>query len=130
MPDDWFHEHSIKNAENVEGLCFLPFFRVSSLFLAKLMEEYMFGLSGHHEATWPIVLAKHKLKGLDFNQIDSLYTSNKNSETLAPGSFTYTPPKLMVGFKKNTLYHPVKPIYAYLRRWFYFYKFRLKSLIE
>ena len=145
----WTYNETLKTgmAEQVDPsetrLCFLPFFVISQQALSALDTAYRNGWAGHHEQTWPTILQNNDLTVLDIGgtgefvepeYIDRYYFGMAKQNRNKTGSFIPTPPRLFVGSKPNTLWHPVKPFGQWLsgtiRRWksiATYYLNRLKS---
>lgn len=116
-------------------LCFLPLFIISNAGLCAIDEAYRNGWSGHHEQVWPTVVKKSGLSirdiGGDGEFVESkyrnhFYVGGPGNKTNKFGSFVPTPPRLRVGARKNTLYHPVKPI----GQWWFGKRRRYKSVLN
>jgi len=123
---DWAHRQSYTCpfSKSEPNICvFLPFFRLSKTGAQVLTSAFNIGWSGHHEILWPAIFEHYDLKISDFNDHgSSYYTSNLESEGIGPGTFVYEPPRAFAGFKKNKLWHPVKPFRDYF--------FRTKELVR
>jgi hypothetical protein len=122
QPKGWTHAESliIPNSQApTRMLGFLPFFRVSKTAGETILEHYRKGWSGHHEISWPMIMLHSDLKIIDLKLVlPDLYTSNLKSMGLGSGTFVFSRPKLNLMLKKNKLYHPVKPINVFLKRYF------------
>ncbi|MGQ8365232.1 hypothetical protein [Glaciecola sp. 1036] len=117
IPDRWFYKNTYLSNDSVvpDKIGFLPFFRVSSSAIDCLIDEYSKGAGGHHEISWPNLLARNNLSVKDLKTyVPNLYTSNKNRLSLGWGTFCYFPPKYFVVPGTKRLYHPVKPFAAYV----------------
>lgn len=132
--EGWWHKNSfrapvgdqvgeITPTENI----FLPFFRISKKGAETIQSAYEKGWAGHHEVSWLSILEYHGLQVADINSLGrQYYTSNPNKLGMGPGTFIYSPPKLIPGLKRNMLYHPVKPFGEYFKR----QKKRFKAIIK
>lgn len=99
-------------------VCFLPFFSITNEGLSLIDQAYRDGWAGHHEQIWPTILLRAGLKVRDIGGSGEFVAKediNLHYFGLAPGglnkvgSFIPTPPRLFMGSKPNTLWHPVKP---------------------
>lgn len=125
-PERWPHMKSIFTGNDhyiySDTSAFLPFCRVSKKGFEKIDEAYRRGWRGHFEITWTNILTQADATFSDFNDhhIRNYYSSNIKTMEMNDGSFTFMPPKLEVGKKKNFLYHPIKKPHAYKKnmKWF------------
>lgn len=137
---DWYYFPSLQVPEGVErpGLaelfaCFTPLSRISNRGLREIDQAYRAGWAGHCEETWPTILNRAGLTIEDFGGAgefvrpenrNRFYTNNPLHVDLAPGSLVFRPVRFCAGFRRNTLWHPVKPPYHALRedlRLLYYY---------
>lgn len=116
-------------------LCFLPLFRISKAGTQAIDNAYSNGWSGHHEQVWPTVVRDAGLSLRDIGgsgefvpeeYINRYYLGEPVVGNNKVGTFVPTPPRLRVGSRKNTLYHPVKP----LGLWWFGKKRRLRSVLS
>ncbi len=126
-------KHEIKLEDTM--LCFLPFLAISHLGLSTLDRAYSAGWAGHPEQTWPTILLNAGLNVRDIggsgefvspDSIDRYYFGDATQSRNKTGSFTPTPPRLFVGRKPDTLWHPVKPF----DQWVSGKLRRLKSIVS
>lgn len=138
---DWTYNHTLRCGSSPRPraeetlLCFLPLFTISRAGLAAVDQAYRDGWSGHHEQVWPTVM---KTAGLSIRDIggdgefvdpkyrNRFYLGGPGHKANKVGTFVPTPPRLRVGWRKNTLYHPVKP----LGQWWFGKRRRYKSILN
>lgn len=127
----WMHWPTLHVPPRAGGLatqdkiaCFMPIFRVSRQALAAVDRAYRQGWGGHCEVAWPTIIHRVGLTLRDFGgdgafvrdgDRNRFYTNNLFDRDLAPGSLVFRPVRIMVGFRRNRLYHPVKPLRYKLR---------------
>ncbi|WP_018983107.1 hypothetical protein [Salinimonas chungwhensis] len=115
----WAHIDSFQSPIDIQPTktVFLPFFRVSQDAAQTIITSYRKGWAGHHEVSWPTILEFHRKQVIDLKELlPKAYTSNTDAMGMGPGTFIYEPSKLIAGFRKNTLYHPVKTGDVYYKR--------------
>jgi hypothetical protein len=101
-----------------------PFARFSSRAMDALIEAGQAGIDGYYEVLWPTVLHD---RGLVIEDIggdgpfvrpgneNRWYTNTLENQNLSPGTFVARPIRFSRGFKRNTLWHPVKrPFIGYV----------------
>jgi hypothetical protein len=118
---DWFYWSTLRAPvplRDIERLrCFMPIFRASRAAVEVMDQAYRAGWSGHLEATWPTVLNHAGLMIEDIGGNGAFVTpenrnrfySNSPTWNLAPGSFVFKPARFLAGYRRNYLWHPVKP---------------------
>jgi hypothetical protein len=127
----WMHWPTLHPATSVgslpanERLCsFMPIFRVSRRAFEVIDRAYREGWTGHCEASWPTILYRAGCKLEDFGgdgefvrpeNRNRFYTNTLSDEDLAPGSLVFRPVRWVPGFRRNRLWHPVKPLRHKLR---------------
>ena len=98
---------------------FLPLCRLSATALRLLDAAYRDGLGGHYEITVPSVAIMHGLALEDIGgrgrfvkraNRDRFYFATPGNFTHSPGTFVFRPAVAQVLPRRNTLWHPVKPI--------------------
>ncbi|MBV9250252.1 MAG: hypothetical protein JO227_13535 [Acetobacteraceae bacterium] len=128
---DWMHWPSLRTPAGTGELSatdrlasFMPIFRVSRRALATVDRAYREGWSGHCEVTWATIMHRAGLRLRDFGgdgefvalgNRNRFYTNTLHDKDLAPGSLVFRPARAMVGFRRNRLWHPVKPLRYKLR---------------
>lgn len=105
-------------------LCsFMPVYRVSSRLVHALDRAYRTGWSGHSEVTWPTLARRFGMTVADLGGQGAhvrlqdrghVYTNNTNDWLLSPGTYVFKPLK-HVCWRRNMLWHPVKPLSATLQ---------------
>ncbi len=126
----WQHWGSLVSPNRLRATnllrCYLPVNRISRRAVAVLSHAYSAGWGGHHEVTWPTILAMSGLTIADFGgdgpfvapqNRNRFYVNNRYDANLAPGSFVYRPAISDRPLRdlpdygdrpKNWLWHPVK----------------------
>jgi hypothetical protein len=106
-------------------LIFLPFYRVSADALDTIDAYYHKGWVGHHENMWATMLIHAGLTIVDIGgQGDYVADADRNKHYYGHandrfdknGSFGTLHIRLWPGGRKNVLWHPVKPVGAWLRQ--------------
>lgn len=114
-------------------LCFLPLRVITHDGLCALDQGYKDGWAGHFEQVWPTMLIEKGLTVCDIGgsgefvapeNINKHYFGTALPNQNKTGSFTPTPPRLFMGRKPNTLWHPVKTF----DQWFSGKVRRMKSI--
>jgi len=108
-----------------ERLCsFMPILRISRRGLQVIDQAYREGWAGHCEASWPTILNRAGCRLEDFGgdgefvrpeNRNRFYTNTPSDQDLAPGSLVFRPVRFVAGFRRNRLWHPVKPLRHKLR---------------
>ncbi len=109
-------------ADRIRG--FLPILRVSRAALNEVDAAYRAGWGGHCEATWPTLIHRAGLRIEDIgddgpfvspSNRGRFYSSTPETWNHAPGTFVFKPAKHFIRWRRNYLYHPVKPLNVTLR---------------
>ena len=87
--------------------CFNPIYKISNRALQYIDNCLKNGYSGHHEVLYPTLIDKAGFKMADFSTEENYITPTLGYCTLR--TMRWKPVFLLVGFKRNKLYHPVKP---------------------
>jgi hypothetical protein len=128
---DWFYWPSLQVPDGVEKppasemlACFMPLMRSTNRALAAIDQAYRAGWAGHCEVTWPTIINGAGLRVEDIGgdgefvrpeNRKRFYTNNPRNVDLAPGSLAFRPVRFCCGFRRNTLWHPIKPPYHAMR---------------
>lgn len=103
---------------------FMPITRISRRGLEAIDAAYRAGWNGHCEVTWPTILHRAGLTIEDFGgdgefvrpgNKNRFYTNTPRDKDLWPGSLVFRPVRALPGFRRNRLWHPVKPLRHKLR---------------
>lgn len=98
---------------------FMPLYRISRRALDAIDRAYREGWSGHCEVTWPTIVHRAGLGIADIGgsgefvapaNRNRFYTNTLEDKDLAPGSLVFRPARSSPGFRRNRLWHPVKPL--------------------
>ncbi len=110
---------------DADRICnFMPITRISRRGLEAIDAAYRAGWGGHCEVTWPTILHRAGLTLADYGgdgefvrpgNRNRFYTNTPLNEDLRPGSLVFRPARALPGFRRNRLWHPVKPLRAKLR---------------
>lgn len=128
---EWMHWPTLSVPDSAgpvgqaDRICsFMPIMRASRRALAAIDAAYRAGWGGHCEVTWPTIVARAGLKIEDFGgdgefvrpeNRNRFYTNTPSDRDLAPGSMVFRPARTSAGFRRNRLWHPVKPLPAKLK---------------
>jgi hypothetical protein len=128
---DWMHWPTLRVPPEVgalsdaERLCnFMPIVRISRRGLQAIDAGYRAGWGGHCEVTWPTILHHAGLNIEDYggdgefvrsDNRNRFYTNTLTDRDLSPGSVVFRPARIFPGFRRNRLWHPVKPLQHKLR---------------
>jgi hypothetical protein len=103
-----------------ERICsFMPVWRASRRAMEVMDRSYREGWTGHSETTWPTLLNRAGLRIEDIGGFGEFvapanrgrfYSNTVTSWNLAPGSFVYKWCKHGIWWKRDWLWHPVKPV--------------------
>ncbi len=104
--------------------CMFPFARFSDRAMDAIIAAGQNGVDGYYEVMWPTVLHNRGLVIEDIGgdgpfvrpgNVNRWYTSTLSSQNLSPGTFVARPIRFGRGWKRNTLWHPVKrPFMSYV----------------
>jgi hypothetical protein len=98
---------------------FLPIYRLSKRGAEAIHNAYRDGCGGHYELTWATII-EHA--GLELEDIggdgawvrpenrNRFYFNTPRTWSRSPGTFVFRPPFRTVLHRRNTLWHPVKPV--------------------
>lgn len=100
--------------------CFHPIYRVSNAAMACICAAHEEGWSGHSEVVFPTLLRKNNFSLVDFGgkgayvlpgMENKFYTGRQPNlvGVLDTGTLRFRPVHSRVGFRRNKIYHPVKP---------------------
>jgi hypothetical protein len=105
---------------NEERICgFMPIWRATQRAMAAMDRSYREGWTGHCEVTWPTILHRCGLKIEDIGGHGAFvslanrgrfYSNTLDTWDLSPGSFVYKPAKHGTWWRRDRLWHPVKPL--------------------
>lgn len=94
-----------------------PFARFSARSMDAIIDAGQNGVDGYYEVMWPTVVLDHGFTLEDIggdgpfvrpNNVNRWYTSTLTSQTLSPGTFVARPIRMGRGWRRNTLWHPIK----------------------
>lgn len=110
---------AMQSLADADRICsFMPIYRASARLVQAVDRCYRSGWSGHSEAIWPTIARHAGLKIEDLGGHGEFvrpanrgryYESTPGTWNLAPGTFVYKPIK-HVRYRRNMLWHPMKPI--------------------
>jgi hypothetical protein len=98
---------------------FMPIWRATRQAMQVMDQRYREGWTGHSELTWPTILHRAGLKIEDIGGHGAFvspanrgrfYTNTMSTWDLSPGSFVYKPARHGTWWRRNRLWHPVKPL--------------------
>ncbi|MFC1456546.1 hypothetical protein ACETIH_07410 [Microvirga arabica] len=110
-------EHPLKSEEKIVG--FMPIYRASRAAVEAVDHGYRLGWAGHSEALWPTIINRaglliEDLGGYGMFVSDAnrgrFYSNSPNTWNLSPGTFVFKPARYTAGFRRNMLWHPIKPL--------------------
>jgi hypothetical protein len=122
---DWWRSLMWKGDRQPDPVrAMFPFARFSARAMDALIEAGKAGIDGYYEVMWPTVLHERGLAIEDIGgngpfvrpgNVNRWYTNTLENQNLSPGSFVARPIRFSRGFKRNTLWHPVKrPFMGYV----------------
>jgi len=127
----WMHWPSLHVPDSAgkltdrDRICsFMPIFRISRRGLEAVDRAYRAGWSGHCEVTWPTILNHAGLTLEDIGGAgefvadenrNRFYANTPLDADLAPGSMVFRPARMFPGWRRNWLWHPIKPVHYKLR---------------
>ena len=104
--------------------CMFPFARFSARAMDALIAAGRNGTDGYYEVMWPTVLLDRGLAIEDIGgdgpfvrpgNVNRWYTNTLTSQNLSPGTFVARPIRFGRGWRRKTLWHPVKrPFIGYV----------------
>jgi hypothetical protein len=115
-------EPMLADHERIGG--FMPVWRATRRAMEVMDRSYRDGWTGHSEVTWPTLISRAGLKIEDFGGHGAFvapanrgrfYTNTMETWDLSPGSFVYKPVRHGTWWRRNQLWHPVKPLNVALR---------------
>jgi len=105
---------------DAERICsFMPVWRASRQAMEVMDRCYREGWTGHSELTWPTLLHRAGLKIEDLGghgpfvapaNRGRFYSNTVTNWDLSPGSFVYKPARHGTWWRRDRLWHPVKPL--------------------
>jgi len=119
LPSPPFRSPSLAEYRQPDRLwAFLAIYRISRRGVAAIDAAYRAGGGGHHELTWPTIIAHAGLVLEDIGgngawvrpeNVNRFYFNRKSSYSMSPGTFVFRPVLRRVLKRPNTLWHPLKP---------------------
>lgn len=94
----------------------LPVFRVSDRAAAAVDAACADGWGGHCEIIWPTVLHRRGMRIEDMGGDGEFVAPGNRGRFYSDGTFAYRPSRVAAGWRRDTLWHPVKPLSAGVAR--------------